>query len=117
MAESKKESQGLISVELAILIALVNLAFFGGMFTLMHYFELLGADPAYFDEGTFNNLKMINTVLGTLGFEIDPVAQKKISTLGYSICLGLALVSSFFAIVIANRKPLENYEITQAKKK
>lgn len=112
-----KESQGLISVELAIIIALLNLGFFAAMFALMHYFELLGADPAYFDEGTFNNLKIINTVLNTLGLEIDPVAQKKISTLGYSICLGLALVSSFFAIVIANRKPLEDYEITQAKKK
>ena len=31
----------------------------------------------YFDEGTFNNLKMINSILGSVGFEIDPASQKK----------------------------------------
>ena len=115
MVENNK-SQGLISVELAILIAVANLAFFGGMFAAMHYFELLGADPSYFDEGTFNNLKMINSILGSVGFEIDPASQEKISTLGYSVCLGLALVSSFFAIVISNRKPLSHTKLLRLKR-
>ena len=117
MSENQESKGPIIGVELAILIALLNLAFFGGMFTLMHYFELMGADPAYFDQGTINNLKMINTLMGNLGLEIDPNSQKKISTLGYSLCLGLALISSFFAIVISNRQSLEAYEVTEAKKK
>lgn len=95
-------------------IALFNLAFFGFMFMLMNYFELMGSDPAYFDDGTISNLKIINTVTNFLGIEIDPAKQEKISTLMYSLCLGFALISTFFAIVIANKRPSEGYEVTDA---
>ncbi len=101
---------------IAILVAVLNLAFFGLMFTLMGYFELVGADQSYFDQGTKNNLQLINSILGILGISIDADSPRKISTLGYSICLGFALCTTFIAIVIGNRRPVEDYEVTIAKK-
>lgn len=96
-------------------VALINLAFFGLMFFLMNYFELIGSDPAYFDDGTIQNLKYINMVSGIVGINIDPTEPHKVSTLLYSLCLGFALISTFFAIVIANKRPMEAYEVTEAK--
>ena len=85
------------------------------MFMAMNYFELMGADPAYFDDGTVQNLKYINMVSGLFGVEINPGDQEKISTVFWGLCLGFALVSTFFSIVIANRRPSEAYEVTEAK--
>ena len=85
------------------------------MFFLMNYFELIGADPEYFDSGTVQNLKYINMVSGLFGLDIDPTHPHKISTLLYSLCLGFALISTFFAIVICNKRPSEAYEVTEAK--
>lgn len=110
----KKED--IISFYIPLSIALFNLAFFGFMFFLMNYFELIGSDPAYFDEGTIQNVKYINMASGLFGIEIDPSQPHKISTLLYSLCLGFALISTFFAIVIANKKPSEGYEVTEAKR-
>lgn len=96
-------------------IAMFNLAFFGFMFFLMNYFELIGADPAYFDEGTVQNLEYINSVTGLFGIDVDPTKPHKVTTLLYSACLGFALISTFFAIVIANKRPSTEYEVTKAK--
>lgn len=101
---------------IAILVAVLNLGFFALMFALMGYFELIGADQSYFDQGTKNNLELINSVLGIFGITIDADSPRKISTLAYSICLGFALCSTFIAIVIGNRRPVEDYEVTIAKK-
>jgi hypothetical protein len=109
----KKED--ITSFYIPLAIALFNLAFFGFMFFLMNYFELIGSDPAYFDEGTIQNLKYINMVSGLFGIDVDPTKSHKISTLLYSLCLGFALISTFFAIVISNKKPVEGYEVTEAK--
>lgn len=98
-----------------LLIALANLAVFALAFTLMGYYELIGSDPAYYDQGTWNNINLINSVTGLLGFEIDPTDTKKVSTLMWATLLGVSLISSFFAIVIGNRKPQEAYEVTEAK--
>jgi len=98
-----------------IAVAVLNLALFALMFTLMGYFELIGADPSYFDEGTRNNLKIINSILGVLGINLDADAPRKITTLSYAVCLGFALCSTFFAIFIGNRKAVEEYEVTVAK--
>ncbi len=95
-----------------VLVALINIAVFGTMFLAMGYFELMGADPAYFDEGTVNNIAHINAVLGLLGVKVDPLAPHKVTTLMFSICLGIAFVTSYFSIVIANRKSLEECEVT-----
>ena len=105
----------LFSFYLPLAVALGNLALFGLMFFLMNYFELMGADPSYFDDGTVQNLKYINMVSSIFGVKIDPLDQEKVSTLFWGACLGVALISTFFSIVIANRKPLEAYEVTQAK--
>ena len=96
-------------------VALFNLAFFGFMFFLMNYFELIGSDPEYFDSGTIQNLKYINMITNFVGIKIDPTQPHKISTLLYSACLGFAMISTFFAIVVANKKPSEAYEVTKAK--
>ncbi|MCE2928639.1 MAG: hypothetical protein LW817_03295 [Candidatus Caenarcaniphilales bacterium] len=98
----------------AILVALANLGVFSLLFGAMWYFELLGADPLYFDDGTINNLKLINSVITFFGFKIDPSQPHKISTLMWSAALGFAFVSSFFAIVVANRRPNTEYEVTAA---
>ena len=111
-----KQGNNGIFENIALLIALANAAFFGLMFVLMHYFELVGADTSYFDQGTFNNLEIINKITGLIGVNIDPSADPTISTLGYGLCLGLALVSTFVAFVIAARQPRDNYEVTDAKK-
>lgn len=95
-----------------LLVALANLALFGFMFIVMGYFELIGSDPAYFDEGTINNLKIISSITSIFGLQIDYSQAHKITTLGWSVALGIALVSSFFCIVIANREPMEAYETT-----
>jgi hypothetical protein len=100
---------------IAIAVAVLNLGLFGIMFGLMGYFELIGADQSFFDEGTRNNLKIINSILQFTGITIDADTPRKVSTLGYSICLGVALTSTFFAIVIGNRRPVEEYEVTVAK--
>lgn len=108
----KKEKDCSIVFAIQLLIALANLGLFGLMFLAMGYYELIGADPAYFDEGTINNLKLINSVTNLVGIEIDPTKPHRVSTLGWAIALGIALLSSFFCIVIANRKPMEAYETT-----
>jgi hypothetical protein len=51
-------------------------------------------------------------VSSKFGFHIDPAQDPHVTTLGFSICLGLALVSTWFSIVIANRKSLEQVETT-----
>jgi len=99
----------------ALLIALANLGLFTAMFVAMGYYELIGADPSYFDEGTLNNIKIINSITDKFGLHIDPTKPHKISTLGFAFCLGFALVSSGFAITIANRQKNEVYEVTDAK--
>ena len=48
---------------IAIAVAVLNLGLFGIMFGLMGYFELIGADQSFFDEGTRNNLKIINIII------------------------------------------------------
>ena len=110
-----KTTNDLISFYIPLAIALGNVALFGLMFFAMNYFELIGADPAYFDDGTIQNLKYINAVSGIFGIEIDPTQPHKISTLMYALCLGVALVSTAFAIMLANRRPSEAYEVTEAK--
>lgn len=109
----KKED--ITSFYLPLGVALFNLAFFGFMFFLMNYFELIGSDPSYYDEGTLQNIKYINMVTNLVGIEIDPTKSHKVSTLLYSACLGFALISTFFAIVVANKRPSEAYEVTKAK--
>lgn len=99
-----------------LLIALGNLALFGLIFGLMGYFELIGSDPAYYDQGTLNNIEMINSITGIFGFEINAAESHRVSTLMWAALLGVALISSFFSIVIGNRKPIEEYEVTEAKK-
>lgn len=99
-----------------LLIALGNLALFGLIFGLMGYVELIGSDAAYYDAGTLNNIKLINMVTGLAGIEFDPSKAHKVSTLMWSALLGVALISSYFAIVIGNRKPIDEYEVTEAKK-
>lgn len=99
-----------------LLIALSNLVLFGLIFGLMGYFELIGSDPTYYDQGTLNNLKIINSITGIFGFEIDTTQPHRVSTLMWATLLGVALISSFFSIVIGNRKPIEEYEVTEAKK-
>ncbi len=94
------------------LIALANLAFFGLMFKLMAYYELMGADKSYFDEGSINNIKYINMVTGLFGFTVDPMSQPEITTLSYAVCYGLALVVAGLSIFIACRKPSESYEVS-----
>lgn len=101
---------------IALIIALANVGFFGLMFGAMGYFELVGADTSYFDDGSNNNLKMINSVLGIFGLSIDPFADPEVNTRGYSICFGLFMVSSFVAMTIAGRKSRSHYELTDAKK-
>ena len=99
-----------------LLIALGNLGLFGLVFGLMGYFELIGSDPAYYDPGTLNNVAMINFVLGFIGVHFDAESFHKVSTLMWSALLGISLISSYFAIVISNRKPIEEYEVTEAKR-
>lgn len=107
-----KQSNNFIII--AGLIALANLAFFGLMFTLMNYFELMGADKSYFDDGSVNNINIINTILALLGQKLDPMSQEKISTLQYSLAYGVALIVSGLSIFIACRKPSEDYEVSDA---
>lgn len=110
MDKQNKSSDIVFAAQL--LIALANLALFGALFTAMWYFELIGADPAYFDEGTINNLKLINSITNPFGFVIDPTQPHKISTLMWAIALGFALVSSAVSIMISNRRADEVYETT-----
>ncbi|MDD9898706.1 MAG: hypothetical protein OXU45_06880 [Candidatus Melainabacteria bacterium] len=97
---------------LQILIALANLGVFGLMFVLMHYFELMGADPAYFDAGTVQNIKYINMVTEPMGLTIDPASQAKVSTVWYAVCLGIAFMFTGISIMFANRRSDEFYEVT-----
>lgn len=99
---------------LALLIALLNLLFFGAVFALMWYFELLGADSSFFDEGSLQNITLINQILSKIGFQIDPSSPREISTLMWSACLGLVFVSSCISILIANKKSSQTYEVTKA---
>ena len=100
-----------------LLIALANLALFGLAFALMGYFELIGSDPTYYDDRTYATIKMINNLLlDRIGHHFDPHHVHKVNTLLWAALLGCSLVSSFFAIVIGNRKPIEEYEVTEAKK-
>lgn len=101
-------------MKLAFLVALVNLGFFGLMFTLMNYFELMGADLSYFDNGSWNNIKIINFFTKLVGLDIDPSASPKISTLAYSACYGMFLLSSFVAITFALRQGRTENEVTDA---
>ncbi|MDA1021708.1 MAG: hypothetical protein O2962_09220 [Cyanobacteria bacterium] len=97
---------------LQIGVALANIAVFGLMFTLMGYFELMGADQAYFDAGTIQNIKYINMMTEPLGLTIDPASQAKVTTVWYAACLGIALAFSGLSIMIANRRSDEFYEVT-----
>ena len=118
---AKKESD-LFGFVIPLLIALGNIALFGLLFVIMHYFELVGADPTYFDDGTHTNMGYINAVVGFIGkilglnnLEVPtPNESTKVSTLMYGACLGVAFISSFFAIAFANRRPDEAYEVTEA---
>ncbi len=102
-------------ITIQILLALANLAIFGAAFMVMNYFELMGADPVYFDEGTINNIKYINNVLGLVGMHVDPTVQHKVSTVHYAVCLGIAFAISGVTIMFANRRSNEIYEVTEAK--
>ncbi len=110
MSANKKSDNNFIII--ASLVALANLAVFGLMFTLMGYFELLGADKSYFDEGSLNNIQIINSLTQVFGFKIDPMQHIKISTLAYSVCYGVALLSTGLSIFIATRKAKEQYEVS-----
>lgn len=103
-------------IMIALLIATLNALFFGAMFVLMHYYELIGSDVAFFDDGSLNNLKIINSVLGALGINLDPSGSPEVTTKGYGICLGASLLLTWVAVTIANRAPREEYEVTDAKK-
>jgi heme/copper-type cytochrome/quinol oxidase subunit 3 len=107
---NKKSSNNFIII--GALIALANLALFGLMFTLMAYYELMGADKAYFDEGSINNIKYLNMLTGLFGLHIDPMSQPQITTLGYAVCYGIALVAAGLSIFIACRKPSTSYEVS-----
>lgn len=109
---SKEKSKNDAQI-LALVVAFLNLIFFLAMFGLMQYFELLGSDPTYFDSGTLQNLKYINMVTEKLGIEIDPTKPHKVTTLFYALCFGVALISTFFAFIVAKRKN-EYYEVTKA---
>lgn len=98
---------------LSLFIALGNLFFFSAVFALMNYVELLGTDTSYFDEGSLNNLAIINRLLSILGLAIDPSRIGPISTLHYAVLLGIALLSTGFSILLANRREDEFYEVTQ----
>lgn len=104
------------SLVLPILIALSSVGFFGLMFIGMGYFELIGADVGYFDAGSDNNLKIINMVLNPFGFNIDPRADLEITTRGYAMCYGLALIVAFGAMILAGRESRNHLETTDAKK-
>lgn len=97
---------------IGILLALGNLAVFGALFVAMHYFELMGADPAFFDEGTKQNLEYINMITNNFGVTIDPSKQEKVSTLAYAACYGVALLATGFTFLVAGRKANEELEIT-----
>lgn len=102
---------------LQIGVALANIAVFGLMFTLMGYFELMGADSTYFDDGTWNNIEIITNVLKFMHLDgIVPVPVEhtvtKVSTVWYAACLGIALAFSGLSIMIANRRSDEFYEVT-----
>ncbi len=111
MANTKSNNNFVI---IGLLIALANLAVFGAMFTLMGYFELMGADKSYFDEGSLNNISIMNKVLGLFGLNIDPLSTQKISTLKYALCYGVALLSTGLSIFIATRKAKTEYEVSDA---
>ncbi len=104
-----------IGITIQILVALANIAIFGALFMVMNYFELMGADPAYFDEGTINNIRYINNVIGLLGLHVDPTVQHKVSTLHYAVAFGIAFAMSGLTIMVANRRSDEFYEVTDAK--
>ncbi len=104
-----------IGITIQILVALANIAIFGALFMVMNYFELMGADPAYFDEGTINNIRYINNVIGMFGLHVDPTAQHKVSTLHYAVAFGIAFAMSGLTIMVANRRSDEFYEVTDAK--
>lgn len=96
-----------------ILVAACSVLFFMGAFILMGYYELMGADPEYFDSGTENNIKLINTFIKVFGVQINPESIHKISTLHYAVALGAALIVTFFAFIIAGKKPVDDYEVTE----
>lgn len=100
-------------VNLSLLVAVVNVLVFGLLFTLMNYYELLGADTSYFDEGSLNNIAIINKILSPLGLTIDPNKIGPVSTVKYALFFGIALLSSFVSITIANRQADEYYEVTE----
>jgi hypothetical protein len=99
-------------IKIAILIAVLNLLFFGAMFMLMNYYELVGADPAYFDQGTENNVRLIDSILKIFNLSVAPWPPERISTIKYGLCLGAALVSTFLAVIIAGRKTKQESETT-----
>lgn len=99
-----------------IFIASLNLIVFGVLFAYMHFYELLGADPEYFDEGTKATLNFINQITKNFGIYVDPFSNPKISTLGYSYILGWLLISSGLAYLIADRESLDSVEVTEAAK-
>jgi hypothetical protein len=105
-----------VNTNIALVVAVMNLGLFGLMFGLMGYFELIGSDPAYYDEGTIKTVGLINSVLGVVGLDMDPTSPHKVSTIFWAVALGIALVSTCFAIMIANRKPMAVYETTLAKR-
>jgi hypothetical protein len=98
---------------LVLIVAIANVLVFGVLFTLMNYYELLGADTSYFDEGSLNNIAIINKVLTPLSLAIDPNKLGTVSTLKYALFFGLAMLSTFVSIVVANRREDEYYEVTE----
>ncbi len=104
-----------IGITIQILFALANIAIFGALFMVMNYFELMGADPTYFDEGTINNIRYINNVIGLFGLHVDPTVQHKVSTLHYAVAFGIAFAMSGLTIMISNRRSDKFYEVTDAK--
>ncbi|MBT6843951.1 MAG: hypothetical protein HOA17_09215 [Candidatus Melainabacteria bacterium] len=102
---------------LQIGVALANLGVFGLLFLLMNYFELMGADTAYFDDGSWNNVRILQFVLEKLHLrDIVPVPVEgvvtKVSTLWYAACYGFAFAFAGLSIMIANRRSDEFYEVT-----
>ncbi len=95
-----------------VFVALLNIGLFGAMFLAMNYFEFIGADNHFFDDGSLNNIKILQSFLGSTGLDLDPTKPHRITTLMWALCLGISFIASFFAIVVANRKSLEECEVT-----
>ena len=57
----------------------------------------------------------VDKVFEMIGISLDPRDTVKISTNAYSVAYGLALCNTGLAIMFANRRSQEVYEVTDAK--